>query len=217
MPNVRAFLSLVLLAAGCRGATPAPPTAEADPARPLALFAGRRVVVLPLQSLDDGAGWASASGGLTSLRTRLDDELAFALTERGLGSRWILPAALASMTRRAGTYVPDPRALAVEPLRRRREVPKDEQIADPLASQLRSLVAFTDARWVLLPIEGRIEKTPANTGGGTRFVVQMAMIDARGALVAWIGEVASDTASAPGPRPFATVAGRAADLIVPSN
>jgi hypothetical protein len=207
----RAILPIAL-ALGCRA--PATESPRVDPVRPLAEYAGRRVVVLPLQSLDDGAAWSAAGGGPTGIRTRMDDELAFAFTERGLAGRWILPAALAGMTRRAGTFIPDVRALAVEPLRRRKEIP-DGSLADPLASQLRSLVAFTDARWVLLPIEGRIERV---TGGNSaRVVVQLAMIDARGATVAWIGEVAGDTASAPGARPFASVAGRAADLIVPGS
>lgn len=215
MLNLRALLPLALLAAGCRGATPAPETPQADPARPLASYAGRRVVVLPLQSLDDGAGWSARGSDAKGMRTRLDDEVAFALSERGLGTRWILPSALALMTRRAGTYVPDLQSLQVESLRRLKELP-DGPLGDPLASQLRSLVAFTDARWVLLPIEGRVERALAAKGGGTRFIVQLAMIDARGAIVTWMGEVASDTASGPGPQPFATAAARLADLIVPS-
>lgn len=216
MPNVRALLPLALLAAGCRGATPVPETSRPDPARPLASYAGRRVVVLPVQSLDDGAGWSASGGGNTALRARLDDELAFALTERGLGTRWILPPALAAMTRRAGTYVPDPRALTVEPLRRRRDIP-DGPLADPLQSQLRSLVAFTDARWVMLPVEARVERGTAAQGGGARLVVQLAMIDARGATVAWMGEIASDAAATEGPASFAAVAGRIADLIAPAS
>ena len=215
MLNVRAVLSLALLAAGCRGTTPAPEAPHTDPERPLASYAGRRVVVLPLQLLDDGAGWSAMGNDAKGMRTRFDDEIAFALGERGLGTRWILPSALASMTRRAGTYIPDVRSLQVESLRRLKEAP-DGPLSDPLASQLRSLVAFTDARWVLLPIEGRVERAPAARGGGTRFIVQLAMIDARGAIVTWMGEVASDTASGPSPQPFATAAGRLADLIVPS-
>ena len=211
MLPARLFLPLALAVAACRG-TPAATTPEADPARPLGGFAGRRVILLPLQSIDDGAAWAAAYGGPDTLRRRMDDELEYVLTERGLSARWILPRQLAQLTRRAGTYASDPRALNVEALRRRREYPRDESLPDPLASQLRSLVAFTDARWVLLPVEARIE--PA--AGPARLVVQLAMIDARGALVAWIGEVAGDTASRPGPAPFASAAGRVADLIVPA-
>lgn len=213
MRNVRAIFLVAVLVA-CRGAAPVPASPEGDPARPLAPYAPRRVIVLPLQSLDDGAGW-NREGAHAASRGRLDDEIAFALTERGLGSRWILPGALRSMTRRAGTYVPDLQALSVEPLRRRRDLPKGP-LGDPLAGQLRSLVAFTDARWVLLPIEGRIERPAGQSAGPARLVVQLAMIDARGAVVAWMGDVAGDTASTPGPRPFATAAARVADLVAPT-
>jgi hypothetical protein len=212
MLTARALLSLALFAA-CRGGGAAPAPSALEPDRPLSSFGARRVIVLPVQSIDDGAGWSGALGGLPAMRTRLDDELSFSLRERGLGERWILPEALAASTRRAGTYVPDPRALAVEPLRRRREAPRDP-LADPLASQLRALVAFTDARWVLLPIEARVERHAAGTA---QLALQLAVIDARGALVTWLGEVRSDTVRTAGPAPFAAVAARVADLIVPSS
>lgn len=197
---------------GCRA--PATDVPRADPARPLAAYAGRRVVLLPVQSVDDGAGWGSAAGGAGALRTRMDDELAFALGERGVTSNWILPAALASMTRRAGTYVPDVRALSVEPLRRATKVPEGP-LADPLRSELRSLVAFTNARWVLLPIEARIERVAGRQGA--RVALQLAVIDARGAVVAWIGDVAGEVAAAAGAQAFASAAAKAADLIAPGS
>jgi hypothetical protein len=199
-----------LVLPGCRSTAASTPAAE--PQRPLSAWAGRRVVLLPSQTLDDGAGWATGTQALSSLRVRMDDELAFALGERGLQSRWIFPEELAKLTRRAGGYVPDVKALTVEQLRRKKEVP-DGPLADPLASQLRALVAFTDARWVLLPVETRVERS----GDGARVVVQVAMIDARGATVAWMGDVAGDTAPSSGAAAFASAASRVGDLIAPGS
>lgn len=194
--------------AGCRTAPQRASAPATDAARPLSGYAARRVIVLPVQSVDDAVGWTSMQ---PDFRQATDDEIAFALRERGLGDQWILPAALATMTKRAGTFLPDVRKLTVEPLRRRTSL-WDGPLPEPLAGQLRQLVAFTDARWVLLPVELRLERA----GDAPRAVIHATLVDARGATMAWIGDVAGDTSSTPGPRTFASAAARLADLVTPA-
>jgi hypothetical protein len=199
-----------LLLCGCPRRPPAEPPAAGPP---LAAFATQPVVVLPTHAVfdSDSLGWASGIERPRDLLRRLDDELAFALRERGLEGRWVFPPDLERAVRRNPGFAPDPYALAADALRPAAAT-REPALGEPLASQVRSLVALTEARYLLLPVELRFESAGAGMG---RPVLRVAVIDARLSEVRWSGDVRGDAAPALSPAATASVAERLADLITP--
>jgi hypothetical protein len=182
-------------------------------ARPLAGLAAQPLILLPVQYLRpaDTLGWAQHVQAPSAFLARIDDELTFAARERGVKSAWAFPEDLARSARRNATYAADPHGLAAEGLRPRGQRPRlPAPLGEPLATQMRALVALHDARYALLPVEVRFE--PAAEGGG-RAVLRLALIDARRAEVVWVTEVASDPAPAPSPAIAASLASHFGDLI----
>jgi hypothetical protein len=207
----RLIVAACLAVAACsRGADPNAQVAPL-PNRPLAGLAGQEVIVIPTHYLrpGDSLGWAAAVERPRELLSEVDDEIAFALGERGFRTRWVFPEQLIRSAQRNAAHSPDPRALAAEglrPLARRRP---DGQLGEPLASQLRSLVALHGARYALFPVELRFEKT----GGAGRAVLHVFLIDARLSRATWGGDVRGDTASTYGRGVIASVANSLADQI----
>jgi hypothetical protein len=181
------------------------------PNRPLAGLAGQQVIVIPLHYLrpGDSLGWAAAVERPRQLLSDVDDEIAFALGERGFRTQWVFPEQLVRSAQRNAPHAPDPRALAAEglrPLARRRS---DGQLGEPLASQLRALVALHGARYALFPVELRFEKI----GGAGRAVLHVLLLDARLSRATWGADVRGDTASTYGRGVIASAANNLADLI----
>ena len=185
-------------------------TAPPPDVRPLATFAAQRVAVTPAQRLRlaDSAAWGAQVASPRAYLGVLDSAFSAALAARGLRGAWALPEDVVRAARRNVAYAADPHALAVNALIPRR-TPAPEDITEPLASQLRTLVALADARYALVPVELRFEKG----AGAGRAVVHLALLDARAAQVTWSGDVASDTASTLSPALAASAATRVADLI----
>ena len=189
-----------------------PHSAPARVARPLDRLLAEHILVLPVQYLTfgDSLGW---SGKVRSARAYLgtvDDEIAFALRERGLGTRWTLaPAIVESASRNAG-FTADPHAIEARELRPGAKL--DEwQLQEPLASQLRSLIALTDARYVLFPVEVRT----SSTAKGARAMLHVVVVDARRSQVQWAGDVYSSPRATFSPAIAAELASRLAELIAP--
>src|SRR6185437_6516174 len=162
--------------------------------RPLAPYATRRVLVIPTHYLrtDDSLGWA---GQISDRRAFLDDvdgEIAFALKDRDrIGRMWVFPRQLAEAARRNAPYAPDVYDLAAEWLRPPMKTVPD-MVPEPLASQLRTLVALEDeCRFVLFPIEVRFMGAGA---GEERAVVRVVVFDARMSRITWMGDVSSEPA-----------------------
>ena len=177
---------------------------------PLASLGSQRLVVLPLHYFRalDTLGLASGLSRPRDYLRVVDDEIKFALTDRGLASRWVLPEEVARIAKRNPTYTADPYALAAESIRpgvRRRE----PQLPEPLASQLRSLAALTQARYIVFPVELRLEN---GVGGKGRALLHVAVLDARLSNVRWAGEVWTDADGTPGTPLAAAIASRMADL-----
>jgi hypothetical protein len=206
-----ALITCVALVAACsRGPDPNSQVAPL-PNRPLAGLAGQQVIVLPVHYLrpGDSLGWAAAVERPRQLLSDVDDEIAFALEERGFRTRWVFPEQLVRSAQRNAPHSPDPRALAAEglrPLARRRS---DGQLGEPLASQLRALVALHGARYALFPVELRFEKI----GGAGRAVLHVLLIDARLSRATWGADVSGDTASTYGRGSIASAANNLANLI----
>jgi hypothetical protein len=207
MRRLALFSVLTATFVACGG----PPKPAPEPAEhSLANLAAQHIVLLPTYAVRvvPGLDW-SGIGRPADLRQLLDADLAAAFDERGLRKTWILPAELERAYRQNPTYASDPHELAEEPLR----IPGltlDTRLAEPFATQVRRLIALHDeARYVLAPVELRLEK--AGTGG--RGVLRLVLIDARLSNVAWIGEFTSDTLAAYSPAVTAGIASKLAAAI----
>ncbi|MHB1265501.1 MAG: hypothetical protein ACYC1S_13955 [Gemmatimonadaceae bacterium] len=195
MPRTPAVVAFALLTAcgGARRAEQASPSAPAAPSRPLAGLTGERVLVAPLFSVREGdaLGWSAQIPRQAELRRTLAEEIAFALRDRGAGGSWVMPDELARYYRRNPNTSPDPAALAATPLRSA-SLQSGTRLTEPLASQLRTLVALHDARFVLLPVELSFEPAGGATG---RAALRLVLADARASEVRWIGRVTSDSSA----------------------
>ena len=201
---------------------PAPQAAPADtqasqpaqqPVRtisPLAGLAGQHIVVLPVHYLRaDTIGAAARIEDPRGTLAALDSAIERALGERGFRTSWSYPPALARSARRNAGYVSDPYSLAGERLRFGVRM-SDDRLAEPLASQLRSIVAVTDARYALFPVELRFERVP---DGKIRPVLHVALLDARGSSVRWMGDVRGAAGTNITPSTLESVAFALADLV----
>jgi hypothetical protein len=189
------------------------PRPRAASARPLAGIAAQRVVVVPALAVREGdpAGWAARIPRLREFLRVLDDEIAAALAERGLGQAWVFPDQLWRGHSRNPSLGVDPYRLATQPLRGARLAIGD-RIPEPVASQLRALVAVHDARLVLLPVEVFFDIDRA--AGTGRTALRLALVDARLAEIRWSGEVRAQRAGMePDRAQLADVATRLANLV----
>lgn len=183
----------------------------------LAAFATRRLIILPTHYLrmDDSLGWADQISDRDAYLSTLDDEIEFAFSDRGVKKVWVFPAALDAMAKRNAPYAPDPHAMAAQWLRFPGPKRLPEQLPDPLASQLRTLVALQeDGQLVFMPVEVRFEPV---AGGKECEVLRFVVFDARRAKIIYMADVTSDPQSAFGPALAASLAGHLADLLGPPN
>ncbi len=207
------FCFAALGSVGCGGSAPRneSQTAPEPMAHALAGLAAQRIVVLPAYGVRvmPGLDWSVAIGRAEGVQRALDADILFALDERGLRRTWIFPDQLEQSYRRNASYATDPYTLAEESLRAP-NLAVDTRLVEPLASQLRTLVALhDDARLILAPVDLRFEKA----GVGGRGVLRLLLIDPRYSSIRWVGEVVSDTVAAYGPAISASLAARLANAI----
>ena len=206
---------LVFIAAGvmaCGGGARSAPQSSAPAAAPLNSFAATRLLVLPTQRAGDALGWAAKSGEPKVVFALFDSSLESAVKDKGLTS-WVLSTDLARTARRNPTYATNPADIRAGDAVRFLERQRDENIPEPVASQLRTLGGFHDARYALVPAEIRFEAGSApNTG---RVVVRMAVLDLRGSRLVFIGDISGADAADYSPALVAALARRFADLVVP--
>jgi hypothetical protein len=179
-------------------------------APPLAAMAARPVLVLPVQyvAFSDSLGWRRQGLVADRILATLDDSIAVALGDRGLASWTFAPAITASARRNAGMTA-DPHALAAEGLRRLVKA-GDDPLSEPLASQIRSLVALREGRYAILPVILRLE----NLGAGARASLLLYLIDSRTARIAWSGEIAGTATRSLTPAIAGEIAERFADMVL---
>lgn len=191
------------------------PSAQAAPSPPehaLANLAAQHVVVLPTYTAHAAPGLTWKIPSTAELRRTMDADIVSAFEERGVRKAWIFPDQLQAAYRRNVTYATDPYALAEEPLRSP-ALAIDQRLPEPLASQIRTMVAFhEDARLVLAPVELVVEPAP---GGGGRGVLRLVLMDARLSNIRWIGSVSGDSSAAFGPAITARVAAKLAGVVAP--
>ena len=178
---------------------------------PLAYLAGRPVVVLPVQrniSFPDSS-WTQPASVTDPFLAAIDDSIASALGDRGLRNTWTFAREISATARRNTGMLPDPHALPVAGLRRLVKA-SDDPLGEPLASQIRSLISMTDARYVILPATVAFE----STSGGIRGTVLVYVVDARTARIQWSGAVTSDVSRNLSSAMAGGIAQRLADLVV---
>lgn len=204
-----AWAALGLVA--CKSSPPKPPEPTEHA---LAGLAAQHVAVLPTYGVRvaPGLGWSVSR--TTELRRTLDADIEAAFDERGIKQAWYFPPALQAAYRRNASYAADPYALAEEPLRSP-GLALEMRLPEPLASQVRTLIALhDDTRYVLAPVELRLEPAPAGQTGG-RGVLRVVLVDARLSNIRWIGDVSGDLAPELGPAITASVAAKLAAAVAP--
>lgn len=195
---IRRFLLLLAFAA---------PVLAAQQSAPLAPYAGTKVAVVPVQFFHvDSSGWGAPAGLV--LRATFDSLVSVALNEHGLAGTWATPADVQRSAKRNVMYTGDPRNLGAFPVRYGAK--KDAPIADPLASNLRRIVALHDARYALVPVELHVDAEKA----GGHLGVRLLLIDARLSAPVWQVDLIGESAATYSPKLLEKLATRVAELVV---
>lgn len=164
--------------------------ASAAATTPLAGMVGRQMLVLPTQYLsvaNAGGAFDIVPSG-QSLLPILDEEIADAFRKRGVKNNWTFARDIVeSADRNAGLAGGDPRNLPAAGIRGVKA--GDTPLPEPLASQIRGLVALTSARYTLLPLEVHLDVRNNERKGSVRLL----LIDARTSRVAWADDVIAET------------------------
>jgi len=177
------------------------------------VYAAQPLMVLPAQAIrtDDSLGWVTAPADRPALLTEVDSSLETAFRARGLTPAWDMVSDLARTARRNPVHVPRPADIraadAVRVLERRR----DDDIPEPVASQLRVYAGFLDARYALVPAEVRFERGEFADAG--RAILRVAILDVRGSKLVFIGDIVG-TDAGDAPTAILNLGRRLADLIV---
>ena len=199
---------------GCGGgAARSAPESAAVPDAPLNSFAAVRLIVLPTQSVRTGdtMGWATKSGG-RAFMSAVDSALEVSVRDRGLTS-WVLSSDLARTARRNPMHATIPTEIRAGDAVRYLERQRESEIPEPVASQLRTLVGFHDARHALVPVEVRFE--PGSASGTGRAILRIAVLDVRGSKLVFIGDIMGPDAPDFSPTIATDIARRFTDLVVP--
>jgi hypothetical protein len=223
LTDIFARAGALLLLASCSAAKPAPspasppaaPRSSSEQAPPsgfqrgaLASFANEALIVLPVQALRSAvAAWSDKVGDQRAYLSAVDDEIAFAVRERGVKGQWAFPADLARSARRNPGYTADPYAIATDALAPVERDP-DRIVGEPLAGQLRAFTGLFNARYALVPVDLRF--VPDVEGG--RATLHVVLIDTRAAHLIWKGDVPGDGTRNFTPAIAAGLASRVADL-----
>lgn len=184
----RAWMPFALLAAIACGGQSAPggpePVEAQEPAplvAPLAVtpLAGLKVPVMPLTHLLVPSALTGDSA--VSPRTRglawADSAFGELLVARLPEVTWVLPAELRRVARRAPGMVGEPDRMGQAALRN----PGLTTVPDPLRSNLRTLAALTDARYILVPASATFDGVP----GTVRAHLVVVMADIRTGAIVW--------------------------------
>jgi hypothetical protein len=180
---------------------------------PLNSFAAIRLIVMPTQGLrtGDALGWAAKAGGRAFLAAT-DSALEAVVRERGLTS-WVLPSELARTARRNPLHATNPAEIRAADAVRYLEGRREAEIPEPVASQLRTLVGFHDARHALVPVEVRFER--GSEAGMGRAILRIAVLDVRGSRIVFIGDIVGPDAPDFSSSIATDLARRFTDLVVP--
>ena len=212
-PALRLLVILPLALSACQsGGGPEQPAPLAAPVRPLATLVAHQVIVAPLNRLReaDALGWTQQIPRSREFMRDFDTALRTELGARGLGTLWVYPAALERAARNNPSHAVDPYALALASLRSP-DAAAGRRLGEPLASQLRTMVALQEnARLLMLPVELSFDRLPDGRGVA---VLRLAVVDGRTTEIHWLGDIRSDPTSNFSRELLTGLAARTADLI----
>jgi hypothetical protein len=191
---------------------------------------GTTVILVPVQStlpLADGS-WPGMSSTEEDALRAMDAELEFAFGERRSAEDWVLPSDLRRTMERNPSLDIKPDRMAYSPLL----VPIEDRkyIPEPLHTELRTLAALYDTRYLVVPVRLTVEaeSTDAARSGAevayaggdaiapaSRAYMLAAMVDIRRSDVLWLGEFEGDPGSADSGSLLATLANRMAAQLAP--
>jgi hypothetical protein len=178
--------ALAALGCGGGGGAKSGPEPEKEPVLPPPIplvttpFAGQSIAVTPLTLIVA----ADTIGGIAPLNDRTlalawaDSIIGEAINSRGPDVKWVLPAELRKVARRAPTVAPDPDKMGQAALRE----PELEEVPDPFRSYIRNLVALINGRYALVP--AALSFTP-RPDGRIRAELALAIADTRSNKVPW--------------------------------
>lgn len=213
MLRVAASALSIALVIGCGRSKPASTTTTPTPeSQPLAGIVGQNVIIAPVQAMRIAPelAWTPAPAARPTL-ARLDSLIADSVRSRVGNLGWVFADGVAKAAANNPMYATDPRALAANPLRSA-ALKIDQRLPEPLASQLRTMIALEkDVRLVLIPVELRFDKVE---GGLGRPTVRLVLVDPRASIVRWIGEARGTDSPVFTPEFSAIIAARFADLFV---
>lgn len=213
--SLRVALSVLSIGAtiGCGSSKPAPTATTPTPDnQPLAGIVGQNIIIAPVQGMRIAPelAWTAAPAPKATL-ARLDSLIADSVRSRVGNQGWVFADGVAKAAANNPMYATDPRALAANPLRSA-ALKIDQRLPEPLASQLRTMIALEkDVRLVLIPVELRFDKAENGLGRPT---VRLVLVDPRASIVRWIGEARGTDSPVFTPDFSAIIAARFADLFV---
>lgn len=190
LPMKRAFsVSLAILVGACASGGGSGSSDPQTGTAALSTYSGRAVLVLPLQQVSETQGLSvSRSPEAAAFREGMDYEIRFAFGESP-PSRWVFAPAISESSRRNIGVSADPLKLSVDALTERLPEPEDA-VSETLRTQIRQIVALTDARYVLLPVSVRVVSSAQN--GMRRATMRIVLIDARLAQVRWAEDISTE-------------------------
>jgi hypothetical protein len=178
-------VAAVTMATACHHA--APEASATNPAvQRLGAIAGQPLLITPVQTIKIAPelGWTTLPK-TADILAAVDRALTDTLRERVRNQEWVYAEALVASSKNNPTYAADPHSLSIQMLK----APKlqvAQRLTEPLATQLRTMIALHEGRLVLIPIELRFDRTPS---GAARPVLHLVMVDPRLSDVRWIGDV----------------------------
>jgi hypothetical protein len=158
----------------------------------------------------------------------MDAELEFAFGERRSAEDWVLPSDLRRTMERNPSLDIKPDRMAYSPLLV--PIPDRKYIPEPLHTELRTLAALYDTRYVVVPVRLTVETESVDAGrsgsevaygGGDavapaqRAYLLAAMIDIRRSEVLWLGEFSGDPGASDSGALLATLANKVAEQLAP--
>ena len=177
-------LTVFLLASSLSGSLiaqgkPAPRKPAPAPALLISAIAGQTLPILPLTYLvvDDSIHDATMPAGRPALLAWADSIVTEEILARAPEVTWLVGPELRRKTRAAPGMLPAPDRLGQAALR----FENVKRLPDPLFSHLRTLVALSNGRLVLVPASVRL----AAVEGGVRAETMFVLADARSGAIIW--------------------------------
>lgn len=158
-------------------AGPKTPKPLPAPALLLAPLAGQPIAVLPATYVISNGDVPGIPAARLAQLAWIDSVIGEALQARGPDARWMLPAELRRIAKRAPGIVTNPDQMGQATMR----FEGFKKVPDPLFANIRSLVALTGSRFVMIPAAFRFSQT----ADGIKVEATLVLADTRSGLIPW--------------------------------